>query len=542
MGLASPASRNRSLVPTSITKSIRNLSLAAAAIGAACTAVAGPLPLPPLGVYRGAVQTGKVDTYAAWLNQPDMMGLDFMAENDWTQVQGPNWILGPWQTWVAAKPGRRLILSVPMLPKTAGVSLATGATGAYNSNFSTLANNLVTRGLGNTVVRIGWEFNGGWYTWAAKGKETHFINYWRHIVTSMRYLPDGVTPRPGANFQFLWNPNHGYNQFPAELAYPGDAYVDLVGLDVYDQSWLKDAAGVYLYPWPATATAADIEARRAKVWTNDILNGNHGLAFWRNFCATHGKPFVLPEWGLMNRSDGHGGMDNAAFIANMHNYITTYPVAWASYFDYNNTVAASQLSPTSQHVNAQAKFLQLFSGSGSSALLSENFDDNVANNWTATPTARWSIVSDGGDPAYKYDFDWNNQTGLSTAGSGSWINQTLSVDFKMIDIQSWSEARLYFRHADSGNYYQLAVQDTGGTRRLQLRKNVAGTSTVLGTAGATLNANIWYTLAVDATASTITVRLNGAEVLQATDSSHAAGKVGLGAWKQDVLFDNVVVD
>ena len=46
---------------------------------------------------------------------------------------------------------------VPMLPTTGGVSLATGATGAYDAYFKTLATNLVAAGMGNSAppTRLG---------------------------------------------------------------------------------------------------------------------------------------------------------------------------------------------------------------------------------------------------------------------------------------------------------------------------------------------------------------------------------------------------
>jgi hypothetical protein len=76
---------------------------------------------------------------------------------------------------------------------------------------------------------------------------------------------------PGAQFKFDFNPNCGFGQFPAEKAYPGDEYVDYIGVDVYDQPWLPET-----YPIPADATAKEIIKRQKKVW-NDLLRGNHGV-------------------------------------------------------------------------------------------------------------------------------------------------------------------------------------------------------------------------------------------------------------------------
>lgn len=338
----------------------RRMLLLAAFVGlwltALPTAQAGPLPQP--GVYRWAAPNGpaNVDAYGAWVGRNDVWGQDFLAGNDWTQVSGPNWILNPWSTWVGAKEGRRLILGVPMLPNLSGVSLETGATGAYNTYYQTLAQNLVAKGLDNSIIRLGWEFNGGWYKWAANGKTAAFVSYWQQIVTTMRAVPGAQ------NLQFCWNPARGYLQFPAEQAYPGDSYVDSVALDVYDESWLANT-----YPWPAGSSAAEIESRRQTVWTNDILNGNHGIAFWQSFAATHNKPFAFGEWGITKRADTHGGEDNAAFIQNMYDYMTTHPVAWAVYFDVQAADGEHQLSTptpsgTTDFPLSRAKFLQLFGG------------------------------------------------------------------------------------------------------------------------------------------------------------------------------------
>lgn len=104
-------------------------------------------------------------------------------------------------------------------------------------------------------MRPGWEFNGGWYAWAAKGNAKEFAEYWRQIVTTMRAVPGakGLT--------FCWNPTLGDQDFPADEAWPGDKYVDYVGVDVYDECWNKDT-----YPWPATATTTEDRGPPSEGW------------------------------------------------------------------------------------------------------------------------------------------------------------------------------------------------------------------------------------------------------------------------------------
>ena len=114
-------------------------------------------------------------------------------------------------------------------------TLAQGATGAYNSYFVTLAQTLVAGGQANAYLRLGWEFDGSWMAWAATtpGAEASFASYFQQIVTAMRSVP-------GEQFRFVWNPDAGaftQSGYSVAAAYPGNAYVDVIGLDAYDQSW-----------------------------------------------------------------------------------------------------------------------------------------------------------------------------------------------------------------------------------------------------------------------------------------------------------------
>ncbi|MBS0207624.1 MAG: beta-mannanase [Planctomycetes bacterium] len=312
---------------------------------------AEPAAEPALGTYHWPVGTAGVDAFAGWLNRPAVWGLDFIGGESWDNVEWPTYWLDAWGKWTAAKPGRRLILAVPMLagpvdgsgPKqgTKGVnvpvSLARGAAGDYNQHFRQLAENLVAYKLTDTILRPGWEFNGGWYTWRAKADPQAFAEYWRQIVTTMRGVPGCE------QLQFCWNPTLGDQDFPADEAWPGDKFVDYVGVDVYDETW-----NVNTYPWPADATVAEIAARQRKVWEEWIYYSPRGLKFWTEFAQKHSKPLAIPEWGLNRRPDGHGGQDNVHFIEQMHAFVNdpANRVAFHCYFDVNDSEGGNhQLSP-----------------------------------------------------------------------------------------------------------------------------------------------------------------------------------------------------
>src|SRR5579862_7253155 len=70
---------------------------------------------PAMGVYRGVNATNGVDAFAAWLGRPTVWGVDFVGSESWSNVAWPTFWLDAWSKWVRAKPGRRLVLAIPML-------------------------------------------------------------------------------------------------------------------------------------------------------------------------------------------------------------------------------------------------------------------------------------------------------------------------------------------------------------------------------------------------------------------------------------------
>ena len=331
--------------------------------------------LPHIAAYRwGAANphggAHANEAFAKWLGVPTVWAEDFMPIERWDGIEGPDWSFNEWSAWKKANPDRKFILSVPILvgpwdrsgpkdgeSKDKPVSLAAGARGEYNAHYLKLAQNLVRRGLADSILRLGWEFNGGWYTWRAAEDPAAFAGYWQQIVQTMRSVKgaEGLT--------FCWNPAVGVQQFESEKAWPGDAYVDYVGLDVYDDSWAPDT-----YPLPKEADAAEIARRRTKAWNEVLFGGPHGLKFWSDFAREHHKPMAIPEWGVDARSDGHGGMDDPDFIRRMHDFIVAPEnhVALHCYFDVSAPDGDHQLSPGSDDTESThaprsaAEFKKLF--------------------------------------------------------------------------------------------------------------------------------------------------------------------------------------
>ena len=244
-----------------------------------------------------------VAAFERWLGRKPDLGLDFIDMRlGWDGfLTSANWILGCWQG--THDP---LVLSVPMLMQEADPSLRRGAEGAYDRHFRGLAETLIAHGQAGAILRLGWEFNGDWFHWAAERDPDAFVAFWRRIVDVMRGARS-------ARFRFDWNPILG-GTGPLERVYPGDDAVDIIGLDTYNQSWprMRDPARRWRY----------------------LLDHAAGLRWHRDFAAAHGKPRSFPEWGTGMRPDGHGGGDDPLFIRNMLAWMQEGgPVEYACYWD-----------------------------------------------------------------------------------------------------------------------------------------------------------------------------------------------------------------
>ena len=311
--------------PRALIIGVAMLSLLGLSLGAA--PATATTPAEELGVYRGARNVSGVQQFESWLGRDVGHVVDFLGGESWQAISDPSWWANGW-----AGTGYQVTYSVPIIPDTGG-TLQAGAAGSYNQHFVKLAQRLVAGGQADAIVRLGWEFNGDWYRWSAEDDPAAFAAYWRQIVDTMR----GV---PGQRFAFEWNPNLGPGSVQADLAYPGDAYVDYIGLDVYDQSWIPG------YKDPA------------KRW-QDAVNMPYGLKWHREFAAAHGKPVTFPEWGLAIRDDGHGGGDAPYFIERMHEWLASSNVAYHAYFEYDAPDGQHRLTGT-EFPNAAERFRALF--------------------------------------------------------------------------------------------------------------------------------------------------------------------------------------
>jgi hypothetical protein len=290
-------------------------------------------PRPPvetqLGVFRGA-EPENAREFGDWLGRDAAYVVDFSARQTWADIAQPQAQIDTWKTWPFRK-----VYSVALLPQDPGDTIARGANGEYNGYFADLAQRLIAAGQDDAILRLGWEFNLADSRWSTDDPAA-FIKYWRHVVTTMR-------AQPGQHFEFDWNPNNGDTKYDAAKYYPGSDVVDYIGVDAYDVSWKPNS-----YPYPQNCDEACRNTRQKVAWDRAIYGGERGLRFWSDFARDQGKPLTLPEWGLWQRQDGHGGGENLNYLRWMSEFINdpANRVAYQAYFEFDGPDGPHRLMTT----------------------------------------------------------------------------------------------------------------------------------------------------------------------------------------------------
>jgi hypothetical protein len=304
-------------------------------------------PVALSGAYVGWGGSSNVNTFSTWRGSSATVALDYLGYSNWSDVDNVSSMMSEWKPFQAA--GGKLVLSVPMLVQSTSGTFAAGAAGAYDQYFESLGKQLVAGGFGSIVLRMGWEFNVSSSVWAVQpGSSTdgpaEYVAYWRHLVDLFRAIP-------GSHFKFDWTVNDGYCQWDPAEAYPGNDYVDYVGVDIYDVGWAADGG-------PITDNAQRF---------GQLTDVQYGLNWWAAFAKAHGKRITLPEWGLA-ASDANGGGDDPYFIQAMHAWMVRNHPAYEMYFNDDASVIDSASSPqtyaaTQTYPEAAAEYQQLWGDS-----------------------------------------------------------------------------------------------------------------------------------------------------------------------------------
>jgi len=314
---------------------IGRLRFVSAATMLATLLFAGAAQATEIGAYRGPGCDGreKMHVFEVFVGRKVERTVDALNQESWAEMKSSI----PWITKCWRGSDIELTLSVPMLPKDGEGTLAEGAAGAYDAIFIMTARALIQNGHADAVIRIGWEFNGDWMPWTAMHDPGSYKAYFRRIVGIMR-------DAPGQKFKFEWCPNHGRKAMDPTHAWPGDDVVDIIGMDVYAETW-------------------GVENKSPQERFQYYLDQPFGLKWHRDFARQHGKPISYPEWGAGTRPDGHGVGDDPVFIEGMADWFKEAEPLYQSYWDVQAWDYNAQMS-NEQFPEASAMFKRRFGADG----------------------------------------------------------------------------------------------------------------------------------------------------------------------------------
>ncbi len=115
-----------------------------------------------------------------------------------------------------------------------------------------------------------------------------------------------------------------------EAGYPGDAYVDVIGVDTY--AWSQFPS--YILPQLNTFAA---------------------------FAVAHGKQLSVPEWGLLPKTQNGTG-DDPVWIQGMYDFLNGLPATGGGSLLYANYFQDWGPASLEQYPNARARYLAVFGG------------------------------------------------------------------------------------------------------------------------------------------------------------------------------------
>jgi hypothetical protein len=267
----------------------------------------------PIGVYLGNGATGaaRLPSFSKWLGrEPDGI-LDFFAYDSWPSFESDAaWTCASWRGTGPLPVTPAAAFSVPLTIQ--GTPLSEVAAGRHDSSFLAVARSMVANGWGGSVVRLGWEFNGAWMPWAAGRDTGAYVASFRRVVGLMRSVP-------GARFRFDWCCACGRNEAAPDSVYPGDDFVDIVGMDIYTR---------YYSPFNADP------ARR---WET-LKTVRFGIDWLVGFAAAHHKGLSIPEWGTgeaLTPDGGTGGGDDALFVGRVARFLAENHAVYSDYWDFH---------------------------------------------------------------------------------------------------------------------------------------------------------------------------------------------------------------
>ncbi len=279
--------------------------------------------------------------FGEWRGRPLGVAHLFPDRASWDGLITPAWPVDMFEPFDGL-----LVLSVPPYPEALGTNLDC-AMGEYDDEWAQLGTFLNDRGRSKTILRLGWGPNDLEHEWHVASNadgtanETDLQNWlecFRNVVDAVR------STDPEILIDWTFNPfgPARFSTFDPYVTYPGDAYVDFVGIELFDM-------------YPPARTDADWQA---------ACNSATGLCTLFEFARAHGKQVAIAEWATVScdqgvePSDNVGG-DNPFFIEKVFETFAANAatLAYEAYFEDGGDEVCSNIE---DHPLSAAKYRDLF--------------------------------------------------------------------------------------------------------------------------------------------------------------------------------------
>ena len=297
-----------------------------------------PGPRSQLAWHSGAHTGNELATQAAFevfRGRPLDLSMYFVDRTQgWPGLVAPQWLID-----LTEPLDTRLILSIPLYPEDgSNQECASDPTGAYRSEWRKLGPFLARNGRGDSIIRLGWGPNDDRHYWKADADPRDWIACFQRAAAAIR--------ETGPNLEIAWDFDDDAAFDSTALdpysAYPGDDYVDYIGLEAFDMA-------------PPVRDEAAWEAK---------CNSPAGLCKVIEFARAHGKRVGVSEWSVVSCYDdtvAQNGGDNPFYIEKMfETFAANAGVMGFEVYYQNGGEVCSVLSTGNEHPNSAAKYRELY--------------------------------------------------------------------------------------------------------------------------------------------------------------------------------------
>jgi hypothetical protein len=293
---------------------------------------AGMPPEPPVTWLTGAHSGNDLPEYVdfgAWRGRPLGLAAVYPDRSSWATMTMPTWPVDMFKDF----PGK-LLMSMPLYPEGIGNNQDC-KNGAYDADWKQFGQFMVDRDRASAIIRLGWGWNDNDHPWKADADPSDWIACFQRVVTAIR------ATAPDIQIDWSFNPVG-----PPEIragdpytAYPGDDYVDFIGLEEFDM-------------YPAVHDDATWEQK---------CNGASGLCHLAEFARAHGKKVGIAEWGIATCGGDPGG-DNPFFVRKVFETFARYTdlMGYEAYFVDGDAEVCSTIEDDPDATQAAAEYKKLY--------------------------------------------------------------------------------------------------------------------------------------------------------------------------------------